>query len=330
MEIDGNQYEGDLYDGVTTWYKDTAGNFYWSGGIDAKDAIPTEPSSSDFWFEKLDIGHIWSMYEEQGDRCNVLILDTGINDNLNVFKDALNQAPLNFVASSKTTKSIDKLRHGTHCAGLIASRPIDFEVGIAPQSKLIVGKINEHGWLKDAASINAALTEFLKAEYDNKIDLISISQSLGLSDNTMEELIKKHIAKNRVVVTAIGNDGFKENLNTKKYPGFYEVPISVGSCESDNSLSNYTCFPSAVDVFCYGTNIKSYTEENYPIPLSGTSQATAIVSGICALIISALKKKNQPISCDSIKNLLKSTAAPLKTNNQYKLIQPKAIFESIF
>lgn len=329
LEVDGKLYEGDPYDGNTSWYKDEAGNYYWSGGVKDNGIVSTELNLSDFWFEKLEISHIWNNYNEQGDKCNVLILDTGINDNLDVFKGALSEVPFNFVVNSNTTKSIDKQSHGTHCAGLIASRPIKFKVGAAPQAKLVVAKTNELGTLKNADTINSALTEFLKPKYDNKIDVISISQTLPLPNNKLNELIKSHLDKNRVVLAAIGNDSFKNNLNTENYPGFLKEVISVGACESNNNISKYTCYPSAVDIFCYGTDIKSYTEEKYPIPQTGTSQATAIVAGICALVISFLKKKNMPISGQIIKELLKNNSIPLESNSQYKLIQPKSIFEFI-
>jgi len=329
LEIDRKLYAGDKYDGIDTWYKDEAGNYYWSGGVKANETISTELNLSDFWFEKLGISHIWDDYEEEGDKCNVLLLDTGLNDELDVFKGALAQDPFNFVVNSDTTKSIDKQSHGTHCAGLIASRSNKYIVGVAPKAKLIVAKINEHGSLKDADAINSALAEFLKPEYINMIDVISISQSLPLPDDKLRKLINAHLIKKRVVIAAIGNDNFKENLDTKKYPGFFEELISVGACENNNSLSKYTCYPSAVDIFCYGTDIKSYTKEEYPMPLTGTSQATAIVAGVCALVISFLKKKNMSLSCNEIKELLKNTSNPLETNNQYKLIQPKAIFKQL-
>lgn len=328
LEVDGKLYEGDSYDGITLWYKDLAGNYYWSGGVEGIDQSLLDSASTDFWFEKLNIENIWETYEEQGDKANVLILDTGIN-NLTVFDGLLDQPPFNFVSSSKTTKSIDEQSHGTHCAGIIASNSNKFKIGIAPKSKLIVAKVNENGTLQNASSLIQALKEFLKPKYDNKIDIISISQSLALPDDTLEELISKHLSKKRVIIAAIGNDGFRENLNSIRYPGFYNSTISVGACEVDHSLSKYTCFPSKVDIFCYGSQIKSYQENEYPLPLTGTSQATAIVSGICALVISFLKKKNLPVSSDIIKALLRDNSIPLVTNNQYKLIQPKAIFTKI-
>ncbi len=329
IEVDGKLYEGEPFHGNTLWYKDKAGNYYWSGGIHPNPELLSLITDSDFWFKKLRINDIWETYAEQGDQSTVLILDTGINDELDTFSGALYETPKNFVPSSTTTKSVDSQNHGTHCAGIIASRPLKYRIGIAPYSKLMVAKINERGSLKDASTMNDALEEYLKPKYDGLIDIISISQSLLLSDVDLERLINEHLAKGRIVITAIGNDSFQENLNIEQYPGFYKSTIAVGACERDHSLSNYTCYPSAVDIFCYGTDIKSYTKENYPLPLTGTSQATAMVSGICALVVSYLKKRGETISNTELKKLLQRTAIPLTNNNDYKLIQPKMIFEQL-
>ena len=33
LEVDGNLYPGDKFEGIDTWLKDEAGNYYWSGGV---------------------------------------------------------------------------------------------------------------------------------------------------------------------------------------------------------------------------------------------------------------------------------------------------------
>jgi len=43
IETDGKLYRGDVYDGNFFWYKDMAGNYYWSGGIDIPE---TEPNNT--------------------------------------------------------------------------------------------------------------------------------------------------------------------------------------------------------------------------------------------------------------------------------------------
>ena len=34
LDVDGNIYKGDVFDGINTWLKDDSGNYYWVGGLD--------------------------------------------------------------------------------------------------------------------------------------------------------------------------------------------------------------------------------------------------------------------------------------------------------
>src|ERR1700744_5797251 len=46
IEVDGQLYTGDAYDGISTWLKDAGGNYYWSGGVDYKSAQSQGPTTN--------------------------------------------------------------------------------------------------------------------------------------------------------------------------------------------------------------------------------------------------------------------------------------------
>jgi hypothetical protein len=200
-------------------------------------------------------------------------------------------------------------------------------VGVSLQSNLYVGKVTENGQLDEATTLKKALTEFLKAEYT--FDIISISQCIIKPDPDLEALVQSHVDKNRIVIAAIGNDALLRNSNNKRYPGYYNNCISVGACESNDMLSKYTCFPSKADIFCYGTEIKSFTNDLFPVPLTGTSQATAIVAGAVSLIVSYLKKKKVSYNQNSIRNLLKKYSQPLSDQPPFRVLRPALIFDQL-
>lgn len=321
IEVEDQSYTGDSFDGINTWLKDGAGNYYWSGGLNYS---PKEVEKNDYWFELLELHEVQKY--ELGDRSSILILDSGIRVHDKVFGKRI-LAQTNFVTASTTMLSIDADRHGTHCAGLICGSPLNQVSGVAPRSGLLVGKVTESGQLQGAETIKTALQEFLTEGYE--FDVISISQTLAEDDPALEKLIQDHIDRGRIVVAAIGNDSRKLNLKKKRYPGFYNQVISVGSCEPDDSLSSYTCYPSHATVFCYGTNILSYKDSLVPAPLTGTSQATAIVAGVVALIVSCLKKKSILYNQQIIKDLILESSNGVKGYPSYKIIQPKKIFEKL-
>jgi subtilisin family serine protease len=322
LEVDGQSYPGDTYKDINIWYKDAADNYYWSGGVQ-NNFIKNQ--SFDYWFDLLEMIDIQKI--EGGENANILILDSGINDFLPAFNTALVQPASNFAPNSNSTLSKDGDCHGTHCSGLIAARLTEYKVGVATKSKIYCGKITENGELDDSGTMKSALREFLKGNYD--FDVISISQTTIADDHELQTLIQNHVDKKRIVIAAIGNDNQLSNSNKKRYPGFYDNCISVGACDKNNQLSAYTCYPSKVNIFCYGTNILSYKKDPFPQTLTGTSQSTAIVAGICALIISFLKKQRIDYDQTSVRNLLRKYSTSLEGYPNFPLIQPKLIFNKL-
>ena len=349
------------------WCKDRDGYYYWRGGLiekdhlqevnadplnkdkakdiiddkvvqdvvadqvpSKKDATPDTPPTSvfsDFWFNELEIFRIWNEFNEKGENAKALVLDSGINIDLVQIKSAIQEPVKNFVAGSTTIKCQDPEFHGTHCSSLIAARGNNQFTGAAPATKLYVGKITDSGDLEDSTTLKAALKEFLKDEYI--FDIISISQTLISKDLEVDDLIGQHLRKNRIVIAAIGNDPELLNSAYDRYPGAFEKCISVGSASNSKSLSTFSMNPVNTNIFCFGENILSYQDTAEPKPLTGTSQATAIVAGICCLIVSWLKKNGFSYDSHSIKQLLQKYSSSITNNDSLGFIQPLIIFKKL-
>lgn len=328
---------GENYKGIGDWYYLTNSNgirqYYWAGGVESAPLGPINAKGStqspfvDFWFKQLGIYHIWHDLNEWGSNATILILDSGISKSITEIYSAVKKTPLIFVTPPDTFECQDSEHHGTHCASLIAARSDTQYIGAAPASDLLVGKITVDGSLDNADTMKAALTEYLKDEYT--IDVISISQELYSFDSELQSLISQHVAKNRIVVASIGNDYSYSNKPFKRYPGCFYDCISVGSCSGDTSLSKFSMNPGGTTIFCYGENILSYQSSTTPGSLSGTSQATAIVAGITALIISFLKSNGISYNSTAIKTLLRKYSSPMKDNADFPLINPSLIFNKL-
>jgi subtilisin family serine protease len=316
---------GEKYKGNNVWYKLSDGGFVWSGGVET--AMATNLFTSDFWFKELKIYELWNTFQERGENARVLVLDSGINTDIIQIASAVQEPIKNFVPGSTTSKNLDENCHGTHCSSLIAARSNTQFIGAAPNSKLLVGKVTDTGSLDDADSIKNALKEFLREEYE--FDIVSISQELYVPDPELESLINQYVAKNKIVIASIGNDYQYKNSNFKRYPGCLDNCISVGSCSNNKKLSDFSLNPTGTSIFCFGEEIHSYKNSATPQPLSGTSQATAIVAGICCLIVSWLKKKGISYNQAFIKQLLIKNSIPLSGNNNLALIQPILIFNQL-
>ena len=181
----------------------------------------------------------------------------------------------------------DDLGHGTHIAGIISGQ-IDMKnkiSGIAPNVSIMPiryysVKGPSYGNLERAIkALNFAI------DHGARI----INYSGGGTDFSADEFnaIKRARDKGILVVAAAGNKHHDSALD-KYYPANYKLDniISVASINSDGEIlqsSNYS--EKVVDVAAPGENILSSVPTGYDY-MTGTSQSTAFVSGIAALILS--------------------------------------------
>jgi subtilisin family serine protease len=126
--------------------------------------------------------------------------------------------------------------------------------------------------------------------YSKNINVDIINMSLGAPSQPptfIHDLIKEAVSKGIVVIAAAGNDSHAVN-----YPARYDEVIAVAALDESGNLATFTSKDFTVDIVAPGTNIYStHLNGNY-CKMSGTSQASPFVAGICALIKAALKNQN--------------------------------------
>jgi major intracellular serine protease len=183
-----------------------------------------------------------------------------------------------FVTSSHQLK--DEHGHGTHIAGILSQGFLQRE-----QSRPIQFMILKYYAAGNSAEDNviASTRAFLYA-IENGADIINYSGG-GYGEFEAERKILALAAeKNILVVAAAGN----ENVNTdrKKYfPAGYPFAniLSVAATAPDGKLIKQSNFGfQSVDVAAPGENIRSAIPGNRYGDMSGTSQATAFVTGAAA------------------------------------------------
>lgn len=229
----------------------------------------------------------------------VAILDTGISmhpdyaERIRVFHDFCNHK----------NQPYDDNGHGSHIAGIIAGSGRMSKGryrGVAPCASLIVLKVLDHtgnGNTKDVIEAMKWIIEN-RARYHICVANISVGmlpQSKHKERGQMLDWVDRMWDSGVFTVAASGNGG--PSSSTVTIPGASSTVLTVGSSDDRDmmvrkrglypgysGLGPTDCCVCKPEVLAPGTEIKSCSFENngYTIK-SGTSMATAVVSGACAL-----------------------------------------------
>jgi thermitase len=236
----------------------------------------------------------------------VAVIDTGIdpehkNLQANLWQDpaanrvptaagaALNQKVFgwNFVVNQPNPR--DDHGHGTHVAGIIGA-VTDAKSGVSGVAHQV--SIMPVKYYSDANPGSVNLRNTVRAiEYAVEKGARVINYSGGGPEFSEEEYlaIKKAEAKGVLFVAAAGNERQDTDLvENYYYPSAYRLTniISVAATDINNQLLKSSNWGRhKVDVAAPGENIYSTLPGNRYGYMSGTSQATAFVSGMAALLL---------------------------------------------
>lgn len=245
--------------------------------------------------KKIDIEKSWKI--SQGNKkIIVAIIDTGIDMNHPDLKDNLwtnpKEIPNNGIDDDKngfiddvhgwnfvneTNKPFDTHGHGTHIAGIVRN--------VAPEVSFMVLKYFDPKSLSDKNLTNTVRA--IDYAVQNGAHIINYSGG-GFGSNPLEEAaIKRAQDKNVLFVAAAGNDTTDSDQNSF-YPASYNLTniVSVASLTEDSKLvesSNYGI--QTVDIAAPGKDIYSTLPNGRYGKMTGTSQATAFVTGVLTILL---------------------------------------------
>ena len=256
--------------------------------------------------------------------------NNGIDDDQNGYIDDVHG--WNFVSGNN--KLTDNHGHGTHIAGIIGAEASNKKgiSGISPNVSLMVLKYfdpkvpNTDNLKNTIASIHYAI----------KMGAHIINYSGGGIEYSQDEFeaVKEAEKRGILFVAAAGNERSNSDQN-HYYPADYNLKniISVTAIDPGTEVlasSNYGVL--TVDLAAPGQNILSCLPNNSYGLMTGTSQATAFVTGAAALVMSY---KNQYFKAEDVKKYILATgdsstslAAKTKTSRQLNLFKSLTILGS--
>ncbi|MGC9778087.1 MAG: S8 family serine peptidase [Candidatus Heimdallarchaeota archaeon] len=275
----------------------------WGGAEDAKDILPGQPT---------------------GAGVKVAVMDTGIDythsDLNNNYKggydfagDYYTSDPDNDPKDDWLDEENEKGGHGTHVAGIIAAEDNGQDViGVVPEASLYSLKVTYvyestyYGNDYRYRNLDVALDWAIKQEMD------VVSMAFGGDLDYFEEhqsafldLLEVAYDAGIILVSGAGNEG---GWDFNHCPSIHPDVIQVGAVDKDNEITaDSNSGPSQELVAPGGDNlrkIKSTKIGGGTTKKYGTSMACAMVSGVCALLLSAYPH----LTPNEVRYILKETA----------------------
>jgi thermitase len=212
----------------------------------------------------------------------VAVLDTGIDQSHEDLGGKV-VAEVNFTDSPTPH---DIYGHGTHIAGIISANSNNGVgiSGVVPECRLMNIKIaDDKGKCQPSA-----LAEGIVWASDNGANVINISVGFREPSSELANAIDYAWERGAVLTVAAGNHG----TECPVYPAYYENCIAVAATRQDGTLAPLSNYGIWVDVAAPGFNIYSTLPDNGYDYKTGTSFATAYVSGLAALLFSLVTDTN--------------------------------------
>lgn len=214
----------------------------------------------------------------------------GIDDDSNGFVDDVigwdfvNDAALPF----------DTHGHGSHISGIIgasAANGVGLS-GVCPRVRVMALKYYD----SSGAGFNNLQNTVKAFQYANKMGAHIINYSGGGSEAAASERLALEDSKSKgiLIVAAAGNDG-RSNDVIPYFPASYPLDniLSVASINRNDQLLPSSNFGKIVHVAAPGLSVLSTLPGGRYGMMSGTSQATAFVTGAAALLVSQFKETKQ-------------------------------------
>jgi len=285
-------------------------------------------TGADIKHEDLDT-NIWTNPGESGkDDKGRDKASNGIDDDKNGFVDDVHG--WNFVSNNNLLT--DNHGHGTHIAGIIGAKAGNGKgiSGISPEISLMILKYYDP---KVAGTDNLKNT-VASIKYAVKMGANIINYSGGGTEFSQEEhdAIVEAEKKGILFVAAAGNERSNSD-QFRYYPADYGLTNIISVTAIDQStevLSSSNYGTETVDIAAPGQNILSLLPGSAYGYMTGTSQATAFVSGAAALVMA----KRESYKAADVKKYILSTgdamaslSAKTRTSRQLNLYKSLTILD---
>ncbi len=232
---------------------------------------------------------VWS--KSVGQNIRIGVIDTGIDYNHPDLRNSISRG-VNLL--NRSMLPYDDNGHGTHIAGTIAAAGRHSGIiGVAPRAIIHPVKAFDHGGSAYVSDIIAGIDWCV----NNDLDIINMSFGMKSYNRSLEQAVLNAYYRGKVIVASSGNDGKRKTID---YPARFPQVVSVGATTRLGKIAPFSNRGKQIDIYAPGERVYSSWLNGKYNELSGTSMATAHVSGVIALMLSI-----KPMSPLQIKSALR-------------------------
>jgi len=219
-------------------------------------------------------------------------------------------------------------------AAIVAAGKGQIAYGIAPEAKLLIGKIGASPNDITPESLMAGLEWAIAQKADVAALLVDFLELSDAQKKQMSDVIARALDANMVLLAPVGNSS--ERKPEDRFPAAMEGVISVGSHHSFNRRSAFSAKSYHLDFLAPGEGLNtSDLQRGLGDNLKNTAIATAYAAGFVALIKQWEKQHNEVFSPSDITAVLRETAhyeginKGKDTEMGYGILHPQAVLERL-
>ncbi|MFC4587479.1 S8 family serine peptidase [Sphaerisporangium corydalis] len=240
----------------------------------------------------LNVHDAWRITRGAGAR--VAVLDSGVDPRHHDLAGSVVTGP-DLTRGANPRGVAPSRLHGTYMASLIAGHGhgpgrSDGVIGVAPAAKVLSVRViledDEPGFrvFNSQARYENVVARGIRYAVDHGADVINMSISKDQPTRQERSAIRYAISKGVVLVAAAGNDGAGRKDGPYSYPASLPGVISVAAADRGMHKASFSNRNSLVLLAAPGVDIFGAGPGDQYWVGRGTSQATALVSGVAALI----------------------------------------------
>ncbi|MER5867390.1 S8 family serine peptidase [Kitasatospora sp. NPDC002040] len=209
-----------------------------------------------------------------GQGVTVYVVDSGVRIS---HEDFGGRASYGFDVIDGDTEADDGHGHGTH----VAATAVGATYGVAKQAKVVAVRVLDNGGSGTVDGVVAGI-DWVVA---HAVKPAVVNLSLGGDPNdVLDTAVRNAVASGLTFTVAAGNGSIDASEHS---PARVPTAITVGSTDSDDSVSWFSNYGPLVDIHAPGADITSagiaYDEDS--TTMSGTSMASPHVAGAAALYL---------------------------------------------